>query len=157
MNVLVAPDGRAALWAALLTLPVTWDWHDLPKAGVTLPSGLHFERLQVDEDTFCLYMTLLESEPFYTQLEDGQGDFTDEERDNPDLGIARHHDEADEQLQAMVAEATRVLGEPDERRVGASWLMEDRTIYLRDVQWDKETPIEVGVVLLPPGIVWVSL
>jgi len=157
MNVVVAPDDRAALWAALPALPVTWDWEALPAEGVTLPGGLRLTRLEVDEDIFCLYLTLLESEPFYTQLEDGEGDFTDEERDDPDAAIARHHDEASEQLQAVVAEATQVFGEPSVQRGGASWLLEDRTIYVTTVQWDKETPIEVSVVLLAPGVTRIAL
>lgn len=157
MNVIVAPDDRAALWAALPALPVTWAWDELPEEGVTLPGGLSFEALEVDEDTFCLDMTLLKSEPFYTQLENGKGDFTDEERDNPDAVIARHHDEASERLRAMVAEATRFLGEPDEQQGDASWLLEDRTIYVSEVQWDKETPIEVSVMLLPPGVARIAL
>ena len=157
MNVIVAPDDRAALWATLRTLPVTWDWHELPEEGVTLPGGLSFERLKVDEDTFCLYMTLLKSEDFYTQLENGEGDFTDEERDDPDATIARHHDEASERVQALVAEVAHFLGEPDEQRGDASWLLEDRTIYVTDVQWDKETPIEVSVLLLPPGVMRIAL
>ncbi|UBV41451.1 hypothetical protein LAJ19_07160 [Deinococcus taeanensis] len=152
MNVIVAPDDRAALWAALPALPVTWAWDELPEEGVTLPGSLSFEALEVAEDTFCLYMTLLKSKPFYTQLENGEGDFTDEERENPEVVIARHHDEASERLRAIVAEATRFLGEPDEQRGDASWLLEDRTISVREVQWDKETPIEVSVVLLPRGL-----
>ncbi|MFC4637312.1 hypothetical protein [Deinococcus hohokamensis] len=152
MNVIVAPADRAALWTALPTLPVTWD--ALPAEGVTLPDGLRFRRIDAPDHTPCLYVTLLESEPFYTQLEDGEGDYTDEERADPDAVIARHYDEADELMHAMVAEASHVLGESSERhkRRGASWLLEDRTLTVADVQWDKEEPIQVCVWLLPPGL-----
>lgn len=148
MNVIVAPDNRAALWAALPTRPVNWE--ALPEEGITLPGGLHFELIGWSAG---LYMTLLQSDDFFWQLEHGEGDFTDEEREaGPFEVMDRFYDEASKCAQAMVAEATRFLGEPDEQKGGATWRLEDRTIYVTDMHGDKESPIEVIVALLPPGV-----
>lgn len=142
----------AALWPALVSLPVTWA--ALPEQGVTLPGGTHLSLRDAPDGTHHLDTVLHASEDF-TELFDGRGDYTEEELDDPSAVVDGRWDEAREMLGTVLARAIRVLGEPAEaaeRHPGrVSWPLEDRTIVVGLNQADQDCPVEVRLWLLPPG------
>lgn len=146
-----APE-LAALWPALVSLPVTWV--ALPQEGVTLPAGTHLTLRDAPDGTHHLDVVLHASEDF-TELFDGRGDYTEEEFDDPSAVVEQRWDEARAVLGMVLAGAIRVLGEPEraaERNPGrVSWPLEDRTIVLGLDQADQDCPVEVRLWLLPPG------
>ncbi|WP_161880533.1 hypothetical protein [Deinococcus alpinitundrae] len=153
-----SPSEHPALWSALLALPVSWD--ALPKQGVTLSGGAHLLRQNAPDGTLYLNVTFHESEDFQA-LQDGRGDYTEEELDDPDAVIEQRWAEAREVMWNVIAEAAQVLGEPAEAQEDApgrvNWLLADRTISVGLFQADRDCPVEVCLWLLPPGLTADSL
>ncbi|WP_221089756.1 hypothetical protein [Deinococcus aquaedulcis] len=143
---------HAALWPALLSLPLTWE--ALPEMGVAVPGGLHLVRREAPDGTLFLRAVLHTSEDFQALL-DGRGDYTEEELDDPYAVIDDRWAEASERLQPLRAEAAQTLGAPSPSEEGPAhrthWLLADRTVAVGLDQADQDSPIEVCVWLLPPG------
>ncbi len=142
----------AALWPALVSLPVTWV--ALPEQSVTLPGGTHLSLRDAPDGPHHVDTVLHASEDF-TELFDGRGGYTEEELDDPSAVVDGRWNEARAMLGTVLAGAIRVLGEPAEAVEShpgrVSWPLEDRTIVVGLNQADQDCPVEVRLWLLPPG------
>lgn len=156
VDALINPvQDTGALWPVLRELALPWGE---PVADRTVLSLTHEVRVALDrreEGRLALAFDMFYASEWFFELLSGGGDSTEEEFDDPYGVIERRYEYACELHRRWQLEALPALGPPSlmggDPAYRMTWTLPRMDVSLEVTQEDKETPVEVHLILTPPG------